>query len=305
MLIPLKISNLPMPQPALQKRVLGEGIKPVLVASTARLDFGRTIIAYHEIYPKEQVIELSNPSEKAVSFRVDYVQGASPFSVSCDKNSLQPGDTALIKVTYRPVNAGVSERVLPIVVEGLNENRSYVTITVKGSADYPKILFDRREIILPVVPLGVEAKMTFLIFNDGYENMHITHNIIQDMTNIPVYIKFPEGANLAVTKKTLRVEAGFFYKKPISFTLRLEFYDDENRVYSIPISGTTDNSLLTLHGTERRFQLLVGQYVARPPVEVDQDCEFLTRFLNNTYFIGNPLKEFPSSIVAHDGEELF
>lgn len=41
------------------------------------------------------------------------------------------------------------------------------------------------------------------------------------MTNIPIYINFPEGANLAITKKSLKVEAGFFYKKPVSFTLKL------------------------------------------------------------------------------------
>lgn len=34
------------------------------------------------------------------------------------------------------------------------------------------------------------------------------------------------------------------------------------------------------------------------------ECEFLCRFLNGTYFIGNPLTEFPETIVAHEGDEL-
>jgi hypothetical protein len=37
-------------------------------------------------------------------------------------------------------------------------------------------------------------------------------------------------------------------KKPISFTCKLEIYDNtkDSRVYSIPVSGTTDSSILTL-----------------------------------------------------------
>jgi post-segregation antitoxin (ccd killing protein) len=59
-----------------------------------------------------------------------------------------------------------------------------------------------------------------------------------------VELRFPEGKNLGITKSRLKVEVVFHHKKPLSFTTRLEFID-EARVYSINISGTTDNCLLT------------------------------------------------------------
>lgn len=57
-------------------------------------------------------------------------------------------------------------------------------------------------------------------------------------------MKFPEGITLGVAKSKLRVEVIFSCKKPLSFTTRVEFID-EARVYSIYISGTTDNCLFT------------------------------------------------------------
>ena len=57
-------------------------------------------------------------------------------------------------------------------------------------------------------------------------------------------VKFPEGKNLGITRSKLKVEISFINKKPLSFTTRLEFID-EARVYSINISGTTDNCLFT------------------------------------------------------------
>lgn len=41
------------------------------------------------------------------------------------------------------------------------------------------------------------------------------------------------------------MELSFAYNKPVSFTKKLDFYDNDGRAYSIPISGTTDNCLLT------------------------------------------------------------
>jgi hypothetical protein len=55
------------------------------------------------------------------------------------------------------------------------------------------------------------------------------------------------------------VEAYFKSHKPLSFTTRIEFSDDSGRVYVVPISGTTDNSLLTnfayLQRRQNEFQI--------------------------------------------------
>jgi len=50
-----------------------------------------------------------------------------------------------------------------------------------------------------------------------------------------------------MNKKSLYVLVKFISKKSISFSCKLEFYDDltDCRVYSLPVSATADNNLLT------------------------------------------------------------
>ena len=49
---------------------------------------------------------------------------------------------------------------------------------MKGYGSYPKLSFDRREIILPIVPLNILAVSHFYVINDGYEKLVLRHNII-------------------------------------------------------------------------------------------------------------------------------
>jgi len=118
-------------------------------------------------------------------------------------------------------------------------------ITIKGESANPRILFDRREVILPIVPLGVESKCVFRVINDGYQSINLTANITDDFGSIPLQLHFPDGSNLTTSKSKLKIEASFKAMKPLSFTTRVDFEDDANRIYSLYVSGTTDNCLLT------------------------------------------------------------
>ncbi len=52
-------------------------------------------------------------------------------------------------------------------------------IKLIGEGIFPKITFDRREIILPTVPLNIMSKCvnllnkSFRVFNEGYENFNV------------------------------------------------------------------------------------------------------------------------------------
>ena len=45
-----------------------------------------------------------------------------------------------------------------------------------GECALPRLVFDRPEIIFPIVPLNIEAKQIFKIYNDGYENAMVRVN---------------------------------------------------------------------------------------------------------------------------------
>lgn len=85
----------------------------------------------------------------------------------------------------------------------------------------------------------------FRIINEGYDIFNIEPVISKDMGPLNVKVVLPEGKNLNISRKRLRVEILFKSDKPLSFTTKMEIVDPNSRVYSIPISGTADNCILS------------------------------------------------------------
>jgi len=50
-------------------------------------------------------------------------------------------------------------------------------IKLKGEGIFPKISFDRREILLPIVPCNVVSRCIFRIINEGYDNFNVKPNL--------------------------------------------------------------------------------------------------------------------------------
>ena len=46
---------------------------------------------------------------------------------------------------------------------------------MKGQGTVPKLTFDRREIVLPIVPLGIRSRCLFYIVNEGYESLDVQY----------------------------------------------------------------------------------------------------------------------------------
>lgn len=86
-------------------------------------------------------------------------------------------------------------------------------------------------------------------------------------------MKFIDGKNLGIAKNRLKVEAIFSNKKPLSFTTRLELYDDTGRTYMIPISGTTDNCLFTSYPYLQRSRGLyeISMEDDKKPIKIEEE----------------------------------
>ena len=97
--------------------------------------------------------------------------------------------------------------------------------------------------------------------------------IANEVGKLPIELLFPDGENLGVTKQKLKVEAVFTSPKPLSFTTFIDFFDDEGNKFSIPISGTTDNSMFTIfsflqrHPDEIAYEVEPGK-----PLKLIQDA---------------------------------
>jgi hypothetical protein len=147
-----------------------------------------------------------------------------------DSGEVGPGESKTIFVMFNPFESGTFEKSIPLFVEDpelTNNSNSYIDIQLKGEGAFPKLIFDRKEVLLPVVPLDVEAKCVFRLMNSGYDNLNLKWKLVEDnYAKLNVNLAFPDGKNLGITKNKVRVEVTFSSKKPVSFTSRLEFYDD-------------------------------------------------------------------------------
>ena len=76
-----------------------------------------------------------------------------------------------------------------------------------------------------------------------------------------------------MTKLKVKVEATFKFSSPLSFTTFLDFFDDEGNKFSIPISGTTDNSIFTVYSfLQRHFDEIVFRHDKGTPIILDQSA---------------------------------
>lgn len=87
-------------------------------------------------------------------------------------------------------------------------------------------------------------------------------------------MKYLSGSNLGVTKKQIKVEVSFVSEKPISFTIKLNFYDNNGRFFSINVSGTADTHIFTMIDQDKSN--------AQWGCNLEKSCQFLRHYINNT-----------------------
>ena len=93
-------------------------------------------------------------------------------------------------------------------------NKIHMKIKLKGCGIFPKITFDRREIILPTVPLNVVSRTFFRVINEGYDNFNVKPTFSQDLGYIKLNMYYPDGKNLNISRKKIRVEITYKSDKP-------------------------------------------------------------------------------------------
>ena len=207
----------------------------------------KTITQVEGAGPDTLSLKISNPDPaQQVRFFIDTkeLDENKLFHLSKTEGVVPARTSIDITVEYRPTIPGVWNCQLPLYVDD-ERSAPKALISLRGESSFPRILFDRREIIMPTVPLGVESKVTFYVYNDGYQTVSLKAHFIETFQHFPIKIDFPEGPGLNSKKQKLKVELAFVAKNPLSFTTQLFVEDDQKTSYPIFVSGTADNSLLT------------------------------------------------------------
>lgn len=149
-----------------------------------------------------------------------------------------------VQLRFCPRDALAYEAVIPIYVDD-DMSKPYLQIEVNGAGQHPRLSFDVRECILPPVPLGMRTQATFFIVNNGYDNLELQYKLPADDSHVPMEVSFPDGTLIGIAKDKLPVVVTFSSAKPLSFTANIDFMDEDGKRYSMPVTGTTDNCILT------------------------------------------------------------
>ena len=244
--LPILMAGFDKPLEGLQRPVSGEGLKPRLLIEPSLVDFKKKYITIGEkTFPEYKDIIFTNPDIFPLRWKIDTsrIEKEKVFSIKPSEGYLEPAASVTVRASFNPSQAVDYEETVNLLLD--NSQDAYLTITLKGEGCVPRISFDRRQLIMPIVPLGITAKATFRIINEGYQNVELTYRQPKDPGQVPISVRFPEGQALGSTRQRIPVEVSFTSKKPISFTSLLEFMDSEGNRFSLPVAGTSDNSLLT------------------------------------------------------------
>lgn len=198
--VPLSLEGHSKPTEGLLRWVRCEGSKPKLLIDPQIIDFKKKIINTDKFQPKKQEITIMNTDESPLSFFFDTsdLETDKVFSIIPSEGILAPGETIVLETGFNPFTHMNYERKAGLFVNGEKE-KAYLDVSFKGNGAYPRLIFDRREIIMPIVPLGVISRCMFKIVNDGFENLAINHNLPKDI-GFHLDLEYLEGKNIGVTK---------------------------------------------------------------------------------------------------------
>ena len=162
-----------------------------------------------------------------------------------DVGELAGGESATVLIDFKPREVRAYATRLLLYLNG-DTSKAVFDQEVAGISTYPSLRFDRLELLLPTVPLGVSTSAAATIYNDGFENLEIKFRLPPDSAIVQNFqVLFPKGNMVGVHTKELPIRVTASSTKAVSFTVNLEIMDDMGRVFVLPVSGTIDNSMLT------------------------------------------------------------
>jgi hypothetical protein len=352
----------------LRRVVHAEALRPRMLFSNPTLDF-KTKVVSTGMQSVASVLELAvhNADDYPIEWKIDIEplkKFMGVFHLEPNSGLLAPEQDCLVRGAFLPNEPIEYKQVLNVYISpprtgseeeeakrkeaelaGIedssfalppDESKPYLFLRLKGQGAVPKLTFDRREIVLPVVPLGVRSRCLFHIINEGYESLEVKYRLPADNVRIPLSINFPEGQQLGITKPKIPVELFFQASKPIAFSAKIEFLDNESGSYTLPVCGTTDNCILTCHSYIQQnvdFYTLEGDPVIlkekedNPGADIGgaqsaktgsvshasalgyggQDTamvEFLVRWMNGNVLKAT-LENFPQDLISQNGRHLY
>jgi len=200
--LPIKLQGVGVDIDDLTRTVKGVGVKPRFYFDTPVVNFKTKVIAKGtKPLPFHHDVEISNPDHNPITWAIDrdILDKSKVFQMNPSEGRLEPGSQYTVRVTFNPLEPQEYFVKVPLYLDG-DKSQPYLMIEFRGDGTEAKIYFDRREIIMPTVPLGFQAKTTFMVCHNGYENLELRPKIATEVGKLPILLEYPDGQNLGVAK---------------------------------------------------------------------------------------------------------
>jgi hypothetical protein len=345
----------------LRRIVHAEALRPRMLFQHTFVDFKTKVVASGiQSVASVQELAFHNADDFAIEWKIDtepLKKYMGVFTLEPNQGLLSPGQDCLVRAAFMPVEPMEYKVTLNVYISPPrdakaapqkdsdeepppplppDESKPYMPLRFRGQGSVPRLTFDKREIVLPVVPLGIRSRCLFHIINEGYESLEVKYRLPTDNIRIPLTINFPEGQQLGITKPRIPVEVYFVSSDPISFCAKIEFLDNDSQSYPLPLAGTTENCILTCHSylhsnvdfytiegdpphLKEKEDNANGEGGAAPSIKTGsashqsvagyggQDLsqvDLLVRWMNGNV-LKNALDVFPQEMISSNGRHLY
>lgn len=116
-------------------------------------------------------ITISNLKNEAINWKMNS-QAKPPFSIRPLCGVLSACGRETVEISFSPSAPGEYSDRVAVVITG--SDVPYLELKLKGKAIRPSVRFNCRQLIFPVVPLGIPSKITFKVENKGYDNIDLS-----------------------------------------------------------------------------------------------------------------------------------
>lgn len=188
----------------LRKLVSATSVTPILELSTNNIDFKKVVVNQGDKNQcgKMEII-LSNNSSSDLQFRLESKDLDKSVYEYSNKGTIYSFNKYFLRINFRPIEALEYKGTLLLFIDGKSD--PLFEITVKGEGILPRLIFDKHEIIMPIVPLNIEAKSKLTIINQGYDNIELKSRFNCDTNLIKIKVEWPDGNQLGITKQKIFV----------------------------------------------------------------------------------------------------
>ena len=237
----------------LKRRITGQKMESVITISDMVVKFPKTFIYENTKNFQYKDIKIGsvqhNKSLKWEFLLTDDFIKEGIFNVIDSKGEIPAHQDLFvtIKLSFTPHAQKEYKSQVILRVTDSDGNITDKIIRLEGEGLLPRLYFDKRELILPIVPLGFESSIKFKVKNEGYENEEISYQFESyPQCVLPIEFNWLEkNHTIGVFKNELKGEVKMLTNKPITFTTKLIFFDKEGQQFPIQVAGTCDNCLFT------------------------------------------------------------